>query len=307
MKEYLQEFRESYRYTPSDFEKLGGIWPLRVGQNKAKSNYIVGPRVIDCYSLHFIISGSLFLSHGNEYVKLTQNDIFCLHPHIKYSYSIVEDDPDTPLRMFWMAFNGTQASPMLKYIDVSEERPYLRNRMTPELLTWVKTLFQLIAEKENNAVIRLQVTLYNIFNMLTPLTVNSPEKAHANEWLKKSVDFINTHFTEGITVAEAVRVAGVHRSHFYNEFNRLLGMSPMQYLMKLRMERASGMLKNTRLSVTEISLSCGYLDLYSFSRAFYNYYGLSPSEYRAGVPVKVNPIDVRSTTKKRNKQNVIFL
>ncbi|CAG7614005.1 AraC family transcriptional regulator [Paenibacillus allorhizosphaerae] len=291
MKEYSYEFRENYRHTPSECEKLGGIWPLRVGQNRAKPNYFVGTRIIDCYSVHFIISGSVFLSHGNEVVHLKPKDIFCLYPNIKYSYNVVDFDSELPLQMCWIAFNGVQASSILKLIGVSEDQPFLRNCLTPDLYEWIKKLFNLVAKKEQNVGLKTQVALYNIFDMLMNNKSGLPSKAYVNEWLMRSIDFINTHFMEGISVMEAVQVAGVHRSHFYNEFNRLLGMSPRQYLIKLRMERASEMLMNTTLSITEISLSTGYPDLYSFSRAFYNFFGVSPTDYRIKASVKLKQID----------------
>lgn len=283
MKEYAYEYRASYRYTPSDFDRMGGIWLLRAGRNMAKSNYLVGPRIIDWYSLHFIVSGSLSLSYGNENIHLTQNDIFCLHPNMKHSYSVLDYSPETPLKMFWLAFDGAQAPSLLRRIGVTRDKPFLRNRLTPELLEWIHKLLKTISGQPQNIELKIQSNLYSIFELLANYNENSQEKAHTNIWLKQSIDYIHAHYMEGISVAEVVRVASVHRSHFYNEFNQLLGISPRQYLIKLRMDRASEMLMKTDLNITEVSLSIGYPDLYSFSRAFYNYYGMSPTHYRAKI------------------------
>ncbi|WP_028551533.1 helix-turn-helix transcriptional regulator [Paenibacillus sp. UNC451MF] len=282
MKEYAHEYRENYNYTPSEFEKLGGIWPLRMGHNKAKSNYFVGPKVIDCYSLHFILSGSVFLSHGTETTPLQANDIFCLHPQIKYSYSIHNYSPEAPLRMYWLAFSGTQALSILQRIGFTQESPYLRERLSPELLEWIKKLFHLLAKQEKNTDLQAQINLYSIMDLLTKDHSGMKSKqALQDEWLKRSMEYMNTHYMEGITVMDAVQVAGVHRSHYYNEFLRMLGVSPRKYLIQLRMERASELLLNTTLNITEIARSTGYPDLYSFSRSFFNYYGMSPTEFRS--------------------------
>jgi AraC-like DNA-binding protein len=63
-------------------------------------------------------------------------------------------------------------------------------------------------------------------------------------------------------------------------FSAKLGISPMQYLQRLRMRGGANLLTETDLSVTEIALSLGYPDLYSFTRAYRKYYGTSPTEFR---------------------------
>lgn len=307
MKEYVFEYRDSCRYTPSEFDCLGGIWPLRAGRNVAKSNYSVGPRIIDWYSLHFIVSGSLSFSYGNETVQLSQNDIFCLQPNIKHSYSVHHFSPETPLQMVWFACNGAQVPALLKKIGVAENKPFLRNRVTPELLEWVNKLLTILFDRQKNDELKAQANLYSIFDLLANHNEYSQEKAHNSAWLKQSIDYIHAHYMEGISVAEVVRVASVHRSHFYNEFFQLLGISPRQYIINLRMERASEMLIKTDLNITEVSLSTGYSDLYSFSRAFYNYYGLSPSSFRSNRGAIVKATN-RNEDKMINlcQQNVIL-
>lgn len=92
---------------------------------------------------------------------------------------------------------------------------------------------------------------------------------------------------EGISVADVVKIAGVHRSHVHNAFIRRTGLSPGQYLNKLRMEKGAEMLMAQDMSVTDISYSLGYPDLFSFSRAFCRHFGIAPTHYRKQIP----PID----------------
>ena len=69
----------------------------------------------------------------------------------------------------------------------------------------------------------------------------------------------------------------------YNaRFKEQLGISPTQYLLRLRMGAACDLLKNTELSVKEIATMCGYRDPYFFSRAFKAFTGSSPRTYRQG-------------------------
>nr|WP_283244887.1 helix-turn-helix transcriptional regulator [Gehongia tenuis] len=62
-------------------------------------------------------------------------------------------------------------------------------------------------------------------------------------------------------------------------FTREFGVTPQQYLIQLRMERARQILKQPGLSVTEAALSCGFYDARYFSRLFRRETGQTPSEY----------------------------
>jgi AraC-like DNA-binding protein len=98
------------------------------------------------------------------------------------------------------------------------------------------------------------------------------------------MDFIELHATEGIFVQQVTAFAGVHRSYFSNVLTSQVGMPPLKYIQKIRMEKAKRLLKETDATITEIALSLGYPNLYTFTRAFKNYY-------------KVPPLVIRTTSK----------
>lgn len=282
MKEYSHEFAEYLFHTPSDFEKTGGLWIIRAGRNKAKADYQVGPRMIECYSLHFIISGSATFLYGNDTVTLSKGDLFCLFPHQRYSYHVNASASDSDLRMYWLAFDGGHAQSVLKRLGLTPELPYLKSIQSYEHEPVIVRIHNLLREKKKNAgELELVSLLYQLFAHLSEQPSSSLSTFGSVDWLKRAVQYMDTHYMEGITVADVVEVAGVHRSHVYNECIRLLGLSPQHYLTKLRMNRALELLFDHKLSVTEISLSLGYPDLFAFSRAFCKYYGKSPTRYIA--------------------------
>ncbi|MFB9327102.1 helix-turn-helix domain-containing protein [Paenibacillus aurantiacus] len=278
MKDLGHEYADILFYTPSEFEKLGGLWPLRTGHNVAKANYSVGPRVIECYSFHFVLSGAVTLSTMGETVTLTKDSMFCLFPDVKHSYWVSQYDADEPLRLRWLAFTGPQAELLVSRIGLTERRPYMRNKLTAELSGLLQGCMQRMDNSQNEGDLQLQSMLYRLFELLSrPL----PHAAEDKDWLRACLRHMETHYAEGITVADVAQFAGMNRSHLSSRFKDSVGMSPRDYLIKLRMERAGEMLRSRTLSVTEISHSLGYTDLYTFSRAFGTFYGMSPSKYRA--------------------------
>ena len=73
-----------------------------------------------------------------------------------------------------------------------------------------------------------------------------------------------------------------HRSlsSFKREFRKHYGTSPGRWLLERRLERSAALLRNTQLSVTEITFESGFEDLSHFSKAFKEKFGQSPSIYR---------------------------
>jgi AraC family transcriptional regulator len=75
-------------------------------------------------------------------------------------------------------------------------------------------------------------------------------------------------------------VAGVTPSHFCRLFKKATGISPHQYVMKARLDRAQQMLVQTDLSLAALSEATGFTSQSHFSRAFRAWFGTAPSDYR---------------------------
>lgn len=86
---------------------------------------------------------------------------------------------------------------------------------------------------------------------------------------------------EAWPVGRLARVGGVSEAHFARSFKQAFGVPPHRYLLTRRVERASALLRDTDLSVTEIAFGTGWSSLGTFGRTFRDVTGLTPGEYRA--------------------------
>jgi AraC family transcriptional regulator len=109
---------------------------------------------------------------------------------------------------------------------------------------------------------------------------NLKEKEYHNR-MRKVLSFIEVNLTSDISLATMARVANISPFHFQKLFTQFIGESPKQYVLRLRMEKVAHKLKlYPELSVFELSLSSGFSSPSTFGRAFKNYYGISPDEFR---------------------------
>ena len=72
--------------------------------------------------------------------------------------------------------------------------------------------------------------------------------------------------------------------HFLRSFRALVGMTPHQFILYTRLNRAAVRLRRTADSISAIAFAAGFNDLSTFNRRFQRIMGLSPSAYRASSP-----------------------
>lgn len=104
-----------------------------------------------------------------------------------------------------------------------------------------------------------------------------PEKKRRR--LTPALEYICAHCTEPIKNDTLASLTGMSTVYFRKTFTEVMGLSPIAYVKRLRMEKAKEMLRSDYGTLTELSLSLGYPSLYDFSRAFKKHVGVAPSKY----------------------------
>ncbi len=96
----------------------------------------------------------------------------------------------------------------------------------------------------------------------------------------RAVEFIENHFAESITIDDIAACCHVSRRHFFRLFEQAVGMAPMEYLKKVRLQKAATMLLTTNANVTEVAFACGFNDSNYFSSLYHKEFGMSPSRFK---------------------------
>lgn len=86
-----------------------------------------------------------------------------------------------------------------------------------------------------------------------------------------------------LSLAMLAQEAGLSRYHFLRTFRAVVGMTPHQYVLRTRLQRAAVQLRESDVSVATVAFDAGFNDLSSFNRRFRDVMGMSPTAYRAGA------------------------
>lgn len=92
--------------------------------------------------------------------------------------------------------------------------------------------------------------------------------------------YFREHYQENINVENFVEARGYSVSSFFRKFKKYTGMTPLQYLLQIRLSYATKLLETTNFQINEISGLVGYDNALYFSRLFHKHTGMSPKEYR---------------------------
>lgn len=97
--------------------------------------------------------------------------------------------------------------------------------------------------------------------------------------LRSAITYIEINLGERFTLDTLATAAGVSRFHFARLFRISTGRSPMEFLMRARIERGKQLLKTTEFSICSIAALLGFCDQSHFTRTFRRVTGMAPRDY----------------------------
>lgn len=113
---------------------------------------------------------------------------------------------------------------------------------------------------------------------------------HAWEAIQKTLDYIEAHIGEDVTIEELADIAALSVFYYQRLFSRLVRKPVREYMKLRRLARAKHALSNKHQRILDIALDYGFGSHETFTRAFKEAYGMTPEQYREN-PVFLNQID----------------
>lgn len=195
------------------------------------------------------------------------------------SYGADEEDPWT---IHWVHFSGKDMESFNKGFKINlydGAREILPNEKGLELWNIMYQNLEMGYSKEN--LMNTNLCLYHFL-----ATFLYPEK-HANvkiqdekDMIKETIIYMQQHLMEKLTVEDMAMKNRLSTSHFSNLFRKATGMSPLDYFIHLKMQKACVMLSSSEIKIKDIAVEIGYDDPFHFSRLFKKNMQVSPNHYR---------------------------
>jgi len=206
--------------------------------------------------------------------------VMAIEPDLPH-HELTRDDPPRYVAIFidreqfetQLASYGQCDQEIFRYRSFSPE---------PELIVMLRTFMN---EYEANlpgrdtllAAMGLRI-IHSLIRAVLKVTVRHSAASVRLE-IHRSIHFLHDHFTERLTVADLAGVAGISPPHFSRLFRRETGHSPLEYLIRVRIQRSRILLRAGTDTITSVALKCGFATPSHFTDCFRKQCGVSPSEY----------------------------
>ena len=247
---------------------LKDLTPYKCGWHIRKKGECFGPTTQENYSIFCVLSGKGEYSVGDKTYNLEKNSMFLIKPNTLVKLKADKNDPWT---YSWITFGGNMAEELFSSVGFKDGVFSITHPDFFEVFEDIKHL------PENMQVTQayLSSKLYYIIDKLS----KSANTTSVSQYCEKAIDFIQANYQTHITIDGISKSLGIDRRYFSRIFTNYMGMSPQNYLVNYRLERAKILISSGLYSVSEASSSVGYDDIFAFSKIFKKKYGVPPSKY----------------------------
>ena len=225
---------------------------------------------------------------GNDR-EISAGDVFLIHGKTRHAYADLHDLALYNIMFDLKEFNhplfalqGKSLLPSLFLLKVPEGGIHLSGEMFQTVLGLIRRIEeeQHSGSEDSSAMIAalfMQLVLHlGRYAKSVGITQKNPQFSRVDEL----VDEITENSARKWTRAEMAKYAGMSLSTLTRHFRERTGVAPLEYLIRVRLKKASILLQNPELGIAEIADMTGFSDSNYFCRLFRKNFGVSPGKYR---------------------------
>lgn len=165
--------------------------------------------------------------------------------------------------------------------DEKHQRVYLENNQIMRNAIHLREYFQKmseISEAGTRSYAELHAFFYKIIAELSEGEKHNSIKSFSI--IEKGIDYLENDTSLSLSVFEIAKMCNVSQNYFSRLFKAYSGMAPQEYVLNAKIEKAKVLLNETSLSVSDVSLQCGFQDPSYFCRLFKKKTGVSPKNFK---------------------------
>lgn len=268
-KSYISDKEEIYEHIGTANDLI--IYSL-CGITNPDPTYEIIRKQSECYSIEYIIEGEGVIQENKDMYKVSQGDIFILHP---WEYHHYYSSPKNPWKKIWVYITngGYYMTTLLKLYNM-EHRTLFQSIGSPLNLYEIFDLY-----KNNSPDFSRQLEL-KLHEFVIALSDKSKKLTAVKSDMELAKSYIDQNIGSHITVEDVSRYIKMSYSYFSRAFKKTFDISPAQYIMREKMTLAKHLLGSTDIPIPTISDHLCFSDLAHFSHTFQKHCGISPSAYR---------------------------
>ena len=232
------------------------------------------------YQLLYIAAGKgeFYFKGSKEPTIVTKGNMILFRPgepQVYYYYAVDKTE------VYWVHFTGWKVEEYLERYELPHEENVFYTGVSPDY-PWIYN--QMIRELQLQRVNHedmISLYMHHIFITINRYIKERREtKNDTINDIERAAHYFKDNYNKQISIEQYAAEHLMSVNWFIHSFKSVMKMSPMQYIISLRIAMAKGYLENSAKNIAEISNEVGYENALYFSRLFRKYTGMTPTEYR---------------------------
>ncbi|MBQ4354294.1 MAG: helix-turn-helix domain-containing protein [Clostridia bacterium] len=269
------ETSDLYFFSPSQIAKKLHFYPVSAGHFFCVKGYHLIRENYDSLLVTHIIRGSFtYIKNGQHHTAYAGETVIldCYKNHEYYTNDSFES--------IWVHFSGSNCLAVYHEIERTlGSTVCCRNpHRTEEMLF---RLFDAISGEKNMTETELSLELYKLLmELMAPDSSPESQTGRYDALIQDVKDYISAHLSERLLVRALAERVYMSSTHFSRIFKHQTGLSPYEYVLIMRINRAKELLHQTDWSISRIAYSVGFNSESNFIRFFSLNTGITPNRFR---------------------------
>lgn len=236
--------------------------------------------------LFYVVNGKgSFIAEGNEF-PVAKNDLVIINPHVQHTEKSLST---TPLDYIVLGIDGLSFSfesinaPDAFSVQTNSGTVHKYNVQSSNLYAYLNIMLEEISKKEEN----YEAVCQNLLEVLLicmlrneNITIIQNSNTILNRECVQIKNYLDAHYSEDINLDFLAELTHMNKFYMAHAFTKHTGLSPINYLLRKRIQEGKSLLESTSLSIADISAALGFSSQSYFSQAFKKISGKSPNQYR---------------------------
>lgn len=249
--------------------------------------------------------GSIIISINGQDCLIQEGEAIFINSSTLHSFISPENVESTFLNLLFhpsLIYGSTDSIFYRKYLQPLMSSSNLSHILLIGNSSWEKKILQLISQvidtlnykewcyefqvRDMISEMMYLLCMHHSDKIISPIFHNTLEHAR----IRTMLSFIHNHYSEPIQLQDISDAASISRRECLRCFNKLLKISPMQYVMDFRIREAKKLLSDPTYAILDICLNCGFQDQSYFTKVFREHTGMTPGKYRKQISSSYRPL-----------------
>ncbi len=230
------------------------------------------------YQLLYIASGKAHFYFNGAHTVVNEGNMILYRPDEEQRYYYYAPEKT---EVYWVHFTGSDVDSILEYYRLPKTANLFYTGTSADYQWMYRQMIQELQLCRQNYEELVSLLLRQIFIMINRhIAEDKKIGSSIHNEIERATHYFNENYNKDINIDEYAASRHISTCWFIRSFRQVIKVTPMQYILSLRMANAQNLLETTDYNISEVAAAVGYDNALYFSRLFRKHIGVSPSEYR---------------------------